>query len=213
MTRYATRDCGCEVTTGTGQARPKACELHGYRFLTEAQLNPPKRNPMRQISEKRQAEIEAGERPRTGSTLNRGRGFAVAPAQRAKVKLLACVGCGRQVDPEEGGPWKIDPAHLVPRSAGGCGDQLCVIPLCRNVFNPDLGCHRPYDLGELDIHGKLVDCGYFAEMAHAIEAHHLSPLTLVQRLTGETYMPAAPFVREVELLQARIVELEAGVIA
>ena len=36
------------------------------------------------------------------------------------------------------------PAHLIPRSLGGCGDALRVAPLCR-------GCHRAYDSGELDL--------------------------------------------------------------
>jgi hypothetical protein len=26
---------------------------------------------------------------------------------------------------------RIDPAHLIPRSLGGCGDRLCVVPVCR----------------------------------------------------------------------------------
>lgn len=43
MTKFLTRDCACTVTTGTGQARPEKCELHGNRFWTEAQLRPPER--------------------------------------------------------------------------------------------------------------------------------------------------------------------------
>src|ERR1700742_4040684 len=100
---YATRDCDCTAPRGAGFARPERCE-HGNRFQTEKELAPPKeRTPMRRVSVKRQAEIDAGERPRQTSTLKAGRGFSVAPAQRAKVKLLVCLGCGREVDMDDPG--------------------------------------------------------------------------------------------------------------
>lgn len=203
---------GCECTTplpAMGQKRPRACE-HGNPFLTEAQkiASEKPRAPLRPVSEKRRREIDAGECPRTSSTLNPGRGFAVAPAQRKKVKGLVCVGCGREVEPEDPN-WTIDPAHLLPRGVGGCDSDLCVIPLCRHLFHPELGYHRAYDAGNLDIHGKLVEHGYFKEMAHAIEAHQLSPLTLAQRLTGDLFVSK----RELDVAKARIAELEGKVAA
>jgi hypothetical protein len=45
------------------------------------------------------------------------------------------------------------------------------------------------------------------EMAHAIEAHGLTPLELVRRVTGEAYVP----VRDLEVATARIVELESAI--
>lgn len=196
-----------------GQKRPGECEKHGSTFLTEAAVASMKkpRKPIPRVSEKRQAEIDAGERPRSGSTLKPGRGFAVAPAQRAKVKLLACLGCGRDVydDPN----WTIDPAHLVHRSDGGCDSKLCVLPLCRHLWIPREGCHPSFDRGELDLHPRLAGGGYEKELAHAIEIHGLTPLELVRRVTGEEYAPAAPFIREVEELTARVAELEAAVTA
>lgn len=59
--------------------------------------------------------------------------------QRIKSNLDACLGCGEE---------QTDPAHLTPRLLGrfdlgdrvkcGCGEGLCIIPLCRS-------CHAGYD--------------------------------------------------------------------
>jgi hypothetical protein len=97
-----------------------------------------------------------------------------------------------------------DPAHLWDRRLGGCDDPLCVGPLTR--FE-----HRDFEEKRLDILPALIAGGYFAEMAHVVEAHQVSPKRLLERLTGEEYLPAADFARELELAKARIVELEAGV--
>jgi hypothetical protein len=216
MTIWTTRDCECKVTTGTGQKRPEYCGEHGNRFLTKAQLvaSQKPRKPLRSISDKRAAKEEAGTRPPSrGSTLNRGRGMAAAPAQQRKVRGLACVGCGRIIEPDSAtGGWVIDAAHVLSRAAGGCADPLCTIPLCRNEYTQQ-GCHPDYDAERLDIHGKLVDRGYFKEMAHVIEAHAVSPLTLVNRLTGEEHKPESVFVAEMEALKARVVQLEGAIAA
>lgn len=208
MNQYATRDCDCTAPCGTGYPRPTKCEKHHNRFQTEKELAPPKeRKPLRRVSEKRQEEFDSGERRNTGSTLKAGRGFAVAPAQRSKVKLLVCLGCGREVDPDNAGDWTIDPAHLVPRGGGGCDDERCVLPLCRHRYEPATGCHPLFDGGHLDLHSRLARGGYEKEMAHAIEAHGLTPLELVRRVTGEAYVP----VRDLEVAKARIIELESHI--
>ncbi len=183
---YRTRDCDCKAEMWPGQKRPDRCE-HGNRFQTEAELKPRQGAQLAKVSPKRQAEEDAGTRPRRhGSTLNPGRGFSVAKPQRVKLKGLVCVGCGRDVEDDPN--WTLDPAHLWPRRFGGCDHVLCVAPLCRHVYQPDQGCHPLYDAGKLDIHGKLVDRGYWKEMAHVIEVHEVSPLTLVNRLTGEEHV-------------------------
>jgi hypothetical protein len=208
--RYRTRECDCEAEMWPGQKRPDCCEAHGNRFQTEAELKPRERSELRSVSPKRQAEEDVGTRPRRrGSTLSAGRGFAVANVQRAKVKVLVCVGCGLGVEPDTASNWTIDPAHLWPRGLGGCEDELCVVPLCRHLYVPQKGCHYAYDNGELNLHGKLVDRGYWKEMAHVIGGHEVSPLTLANRLTGEEHVGKA----ELEAAQARIVELEAGIAA
>jgi hypothetical protein len=81
------------------------------------------------------------------------KGFAASAGQRWHVSGEACANCGQ-------GPG-CDPAHLVPRSLGGCDDALCVIPLCR-------ACHRAYDQGLLDIEAAL-EPKYRAELAHALQ--------------------------------------------
>jgi hypothetical protein len=182
VTKLLTRDevCECTFTTGTGQARPEKCE-HGNRYWTERQLNPPERKPLAQKSAKRQAEEESGKRPkqRRGSTLKRGNGFQASKAQRDKVRLLPCVGCGHGADfPDETG---VDPAHLWPRGKGGCDHPDCVIPLCRT-------CHRLFDQGELDLLPRLAGTEAWAkEQAHPILAHGVSPVELVRRLSGGAY--------------------------
>lgn len=107
--------------------------------------------------------------------MKRGRGFAVTPAQRLAVRDKLCLHCGRE---------GVDPAHLWDRSRGGCDHPLCVVPLCRE-------CHRKYDEKKLDIAAQLVNVhgGYFAQMAHVIEAHRVSPLRLLERISAIDWRP------------------------
>jgi hypothetical protein len=92
-------------------------------------------------------------------------------AQRAKVRGLACLVCG-------GRP--VDPAHLVPRSLGGCDHPACALALCR-------ACHAAFDRGRLDLLPHL-EPDHRAEPAHALS--HLSLLALLRRLTGTRWAPA-----------------------
>jgi len=89
-------------------------------------------------------------------------------AQRAKVREALSV-----VSSQPG----CDPAHLWPRGRGGCDSPDCVVPLTRRE-------HEAFDRGELDLLPSLIARGYWREMAHPIEAHQVSPVRLVERLTG-----------------------------
>jgi hypothetical protein len=93
-----------------------------------------------------------------------------SPSQRAKVAGQACLVCG-------GRP--VDPAHLVPRSLGGCDQPECVVPCCRVH-------HRLYDRGELDLLSHL-EPRYRAELAHGLL--HLGLLRLLRRVTGTRWWP------------------------
>jgi hypothetical protein len=73
--------------------------------------------------------------PARTKPLKKGRGFAASPAQRDKVRDVACIVCGE---------WQTDPAHLTARARGGCDDPLCVVSLCRSH-------HRLLDAGSLDL--------------------------------------------------------------
>jgi len=98
---------------------------------------------------------------------------AVSPAseaQRAKVAGQPCLVCGKR---------PVDPAHLVPRSLGGCDDAQCCVPLCR-------ACHGSYDRGELDLLARL-EPRYRAELAHALA--HLSLPSLLRLVTGTRWRP------------------------
>jgi hypothetical protein len=93
-----------------------------------------------------------------------------SPAQRAKVAGQVCLLCG-------GRP--VDPAHLVPRSLGGCDLPECVVPLDRR-------CHRAYDRGELDLLPHL-EPRYRAELAHGLQ--HVGLLVLLRRISGARWAP------------------------
>jgi hypothetical protein len=68
----------------------------------------------------------------------------------------------------------VDPAHLVPRSLGGCDHAHCVVALCRVH-------HRLYDRGELDLLQHL-EPRFRTEPAHALTPVGL--LALLRRSTG-----------------------------
>jgi hypothetical protein len=84
--------------------------------------------------------------------------------QRAKVAGLRCLVCGAAT--------RIDPAHLVPRSLGGCDEADCVVPLCRTH-------HRAYDKGGLDLVAHL-EPDWRREAAHAVG--HLGLVGALRRL-------------------------------
>jgi hypothetical protein len=99
--------------------------------------------------------------------------MAATDAQRAAVAGRTCIVCGSDR--------RIDPAHLIPRSLGGCGDPLCVVPLCRQP------CHRAYDRGELDLLPHL-EPGWRPQLAHAVG--HVGLIGALRRISGSRLDPA-----------------------
>jgi hypothetical protein len=91
---------------------------------------------------------------------------AASRVQRDRVRGAPCVVCGTRL--------RVDPAHLVPRSLGGCDDALCVVALCRTH-------HRVYDRGRLDLVPYL-EPRFRAEVAHAVG--HLGLVGALRRLSG-----------------------------
>ena len=73
-------------------------------------------------------------------------------AQRAKIVGGACVVCLQTKG--------LTPAHLAPRSLGGCDDPDCVVPLCWMH-------HRAYDTGRLELLPHL-EPRWRTEIAHAV---------------------------------------------
>jgi hypothetical protein len=102
--------------------------------------------------------------------LRRSQVSPASEAQRQKVAGEACLVCGRR---------PVDPAHLVPRALGGCGDPDCVVPLCRC-------CHRAYDRRELDLLPHL-EPRFRAALAHALT--HLPLIAVLRRVTGVRCAP------------------------
>lgn len=104
-----------------------------------------------------------------------------SPDQRAKVAELGyCLGCGVEASEYV----LIDPAHVVPRSKGGCNHPDCVIPLCRLAVGGG-GCHRRYDDGELDLMAVIAGRwpAEIREVQHALE--HLNPVAVIQQLAND----------------------------
>jgi len=98
----------------------------------------------------------------------RRRGISEASkAQREKVRDALSV-----VSSQPG----CDPAHIWPRGRGGCDSPDCVVALTRAE-------HEAFDAGRLELLPSLIARGCWREMAHPIEAHHVSPVQLVERLT------------------------------
>jgi 5-methylcytosine-specific restriction endonuclease McrA len=126
----------------------------------------------------RRTPLRRGSGPRRRGPLTRRRALrrfaplartSVAPAspvQRAKVAGLCCLVCGAVT--------RIDPAHLVPRSLGGCDEADCVVALCRSH-------HRAYDQGGLDLVAYL-EPRWRREVAHAVG--HLGLAGAYRRLSG-----------------------------
>jgi hypothetical protein len=120
-----------------------------------------KRTPFR-----RRAQLRA-RTPLSRTTPIRRTSLAASDRQRLAVADRPCIVCGAAHG--------VDPAHLVPRSLGGCGDPLCVVPLCRH-------CHRAYDRGELDLLAHL-EHAWRAQLAHAVA--HVGLIGTLRRISGK----------------------------
>lgn len=120
-----------------------------------------KRTPLR-----RRAELRTDKPLRRTKPLQPTTSMAATEAQRAAVAGRACIVCGSDR--------RIDPAHLTPRSMGGCGDPLCVTALCRP-------CHRAYDRSELDLLPHL-EPAWRAQLAHAVG--HVGLIGALRRISG-----------------------------
>jgi hypothetical protein len=80
-----------------------------------------KRTPLR-----RRAQLRVRTPLRRATPLARTVSLAATDSQRLAVAGRPCIVCGATTG--------VDPAHLIPRSLGGCGDPLCVVPLCRRPW-------------------------------------------------------------------------------
>ena len=102
-----------------------------------------------------------------GQTNGRRAPFGASEAQREKIVGGACVVCRETKG--------LTPAHLAPRSLGGCDHPECVVPLCWTH-------HRAYDTGRLELLPHL-EPQWRAEVAHAVT--HLGLAGAVRRLAPD----------------------------
>ncbi len=116
---------------------------------------------------------EAEARGEVPPTRRRPRGPSFTPAspeQRAKVKTQGC-----RITSEHGA--HVQPAHVTPRSLGGCDHEDCVAGLRADL-------HRLYDEG--------VDIGLLAVLTPEEQAHAVSHLGIVgalKRTTNTDWQP------------------------
>jgi hypothetical protein len=146
------------------------------------------RSELRQVSEKRQAKNVREGKPANKPSLKDGNGFGASPAQRAKVADMPCIVTG--AEGIEGAI--VDPAHLWPRSMGGCSDPLCVVPLRRDI-------HDLFEDGKFDLYPYLTPArhsdAWKAELIHALEHADMSMTRLLHELTGERHLPESEILR------------------
>lgn len=123
---------------------------------------------MKRTSLRRRARLRARKPLRRTKLLERTSSLAATDSQRAAVAGRSCIVCAAT--------HRIDPAHLIPRSLGGCGDALCVVALCRR-------CHRAYDQGQLDLLPYL-EPAWRVQLAHAVG--HVGLIGALRRVSGAT---------------------------
>src|SRR5947209_16900804 len=128
---------------------------------------------MKRSALRRRAPLRARRPLRRSTPLKPTASMAASEAQRAAVAGRPCIVCGATT--------RVDPAHLIPRSLGGCGDPLCVVPLCRRP------CHRAYDSGELDLLPHL-EPAWRAQLAHAVG--HVGLIGALRQISGTAAAPA-----------------------
>jgi hypothetical protein len=92
--------------------------------------------------------------------------MAASDAQRAKIIGSWCIVCEQTKG--------ITPAHLTPRSLGGCDDPDCVVPLCWLH-------HGAYDTGRLDLL-RYLERHWRTELAHAVL--HLGLIGALRQIRG-----------------------------
>jgi hypothetical protein len=126
-----------------------------------------KEQPMKRTRLRRRAQLRARTPLRRMTPLRRTESLAATDSQRLAVAGRACIVCGAVQ--------AVDPAHLIPRSLGGCGDPLCVVPLCRRP------CHRACDCGELGLLPYL-EPAWRAQLAHAVG--HVGLIGALRRISG-----------------------------
>ena len=127
-----------------------------------------RRSPLRRSPSLRRASALRAATPlRRRTPLQRAPSLAASQAQRDKVRDQRCTVCGVTT--------AIEPAHVIPRSLGGCDDPDCVVALCRLH-------HRAYDRGRLDLVPYL-EPRHRREAAHAVA--HVGLAAALRRISGQ----------------------------
>jgi hypothetical protein len=125
---------------------------------------PQRRTPLTRTAPLKPGPVRAPGRREDGGGEAARLPLSASAAQRAKIVGSACVVCEQTKG--------ITPAHLAPRSMGGCDEPACVVPLCWMH-------HRLYDTGGLELLPYL-EPTWRDEVAHAVL--HLGLIGAVRRM-------------------------------
>jgi predicted restriction endonuclease len=127
-----------------------------------------RRTPLRRTTRlRRTSSLKTTTPLRRRTPLRRSPSLVASQAQRDKVAGQRCIVCGVTT--------RIDPAHVIPRSLGGCDHPDCVVALCRLH-------HRAYDRGGLDLVAYL-EPKHRREVAHAVM--HVGLASALRRISGQ----------------------------
>ena len=119
-----------------------------------------KRTPLR-----RRATLRAKKPLRRLKPLQQTPSMAATDAQRTAVAGRRCIVCGSDK--------RVDPAHLISRSIGGCGDPPAA--------SRSAASSPRYDRGELDLLPYL-EPAWRAQLAHAVG--HVGLVAAPRRISG-----------------------------
>ena len=130
---------------------------------------------MKQSPLERKTPLKRGSGPKRKSAPKRPKPISsFSDAQREKVRRSGCI-----VTMADALERTVHPAHLAPRTQGGCQDPLCVVGLVPEV-------HRAFDDGQFDLQPYLVG-RHVEELQHALGHYKGDVVGLLQRLTGRRW--------------------------
>ena len=188
MTVKTAQPCGCIEEIWSGKKARRECE-HGNPFLGKQLDRSAGVGVERLVRSSREARgvrenpgvgVDSSApkpRPARRKSIRRGQGLSASPVQRAKVRDLPCINCGR--DRFE---ITITAMHVYPRRFAACSCAEGVVSGC-------VECHPIYEEKGLDLLPLLVAHGFRKELVHAVLIHDAPIFHVLEIVTGTPWVP------------------------